>query len=339
MNSKVLGQEATFLLKTVTALLNQVILEQHQTIVVGLSGGPDSVALLHVLRALAGKFNYRLIAAHLDHEWRAESGRDVLFCQQLCDSLGIDFIAAKATALKIEIKYNGSKEEVGRKLRRYFLTKVATQYQAQHIALAHHLDDQIETFFINLIRGSSLSGLGGMKTQSTLYLRPLLQITKIDILAYLNANQLTHLEDITNNCPLFLRNRIRTLLPAMTKIDTRFKPNFTKTLIKIQQANYFLENLAKTQLAQITQGHKLNLKQLFELDPFLQKQIILQWLYQHKVPFIQTEKFVDEILKFFSSTHGGTHQLSPKWLISKKQNLVEVITVPLKSSQLASNFL
>lgn len=307
--------------------LQKLELKPHQIIVVGLSGGPDSVALVHLLAEYQNIFNYRLIAAHLDHEWRVNSHQDMLFCQNLCKKLNIELICKKANELPDfkTIQANGSKEALGRNLRRAFFNEIINNSQASYIALGHHLDDQIETFFIRLIRGSSLSGLGCMQTKNENYIRPLLNITKIEILEYLNKHHLDYVIDSTNESDLFLRNKIRKLLPEVNKLDTRFKPNFIKIIHKIQRAKHFITNLAQTELNKIMINQQLDLKLFNKLDHFLQQEVLLQWLYQNQVKFTQTDKFITEILRFFKTTHGGTHKICSDWQIIKKQNLAQIM--------------
>ncbi len=144
----------------ITTFSNQHnLIPPHATLIVGLSGGPDSVLLLHYLAALAHTHNLTLIAAHLDHEWRPDSYKDVEFCQELTQRLGIKLVASKLSDLSLSRKFNGSKEEYARSMRRHFLEQIQHQYHANFIALAHHADDQQETFFIRMMRGTSLSGL------------------------------------------------------------------------------------------------------------------------------------------------------------------------------------
>lgn len=324
MNNKFVIDKSNRLQKLVNDFLKLIILEPNQTIVIGLSGGPDSVALLHILKSCKESFKYKLIAAHLDHEWREGSQQDSLFCKKLTKKLNIPFITAKASELNLKTKFNGSQEEIGRKLRQHFFTQIAQQYDAKFIALAHHLDDQIETFLIRLTRGSSLNGLGCMKAQNGPYIRPLLQINKLEILDYLEKNNLEYITDPSNESEQFLRNRIRKILPELKQADSRFEQNFARTLQQIQGTNEFIIRTAKQNLEMCTTENKLNLKKLFTLDPFLQKQIILQWLYKHNVSFIQTEKFVAEIFKFLRSPQGGTHQIHKTWCINKKQNLASI---------------
>src|SRR5438132_9177816 len=139
------------------------LIKSGNKIVIGLSGGPDSVFLLYFLASLQQKYNLSLIAAHLNHEWRKEADQEQQDCATLAQNLNIPFVTAKRSELSVPFKQNGSQEEYGRKMRRHFFEKVLHEHNADAIALAHHLQDQEETFFIRLIRGSSLTGLTAMK--------------------------------------------------------------------------------------------------------------------------------------------------------------------------------
>ena len=151
------------------------LIPKNSKVIVGLSGGPDSVFLLHLL---AHKKNHGLVqdvvVAHLDHEWRPNSDEDVQFCHELAKKYDIRLVAAKMSDLSISLKFNGSKEEVARHARRFFFEQLRKKENADTIALAHHAQDQQETFFIRLIRGASLAGLTAIKPQHGYYIRPLL---------------------------------------------------------------------------------------------------------------------------------------------------------------------
>src|SRR5579872_7038532 len=136
--------------KIYTAIQKDQLITPGDTLIIGLSGGPDSIFLLHVLASLRQELNLKLIAAHLDHGWRPDSGKDGQFCQQATSALGVDLLIRKFSDLGISLKFNGSLEELGRQARRHFFEAVRQQYQAQAIALGHHLQDQQETFFIRL---------------------------------------------------------------------------------------------------------------------------------------------------------------------------------------------
>ncbi len=238
--------------KIYTYIQEKNLIPDTSTLILGLSGGPDSVFLLHVLAALRQEKNFTIIAAHLNHEWRAESLYDEQVSQELCQQLGITFISKKMSELHLNIKFNGSKEEIGRKARRTFFESMAKEYHAHAIALAHHADDQQETFFIRLMRGASLAGLAGMKAKDGLYIRPLLNIKKVEILEYLHEHNIAYAIDTSNESADYLRNRIRrSVIPALRAADERFDMNFETTHEQLQQAEDFLQELAKEAFKQI----------------------------------------------------------------------------------------
>lgn len=302
-------------------------IEQHNlvpdksTIIVGLSGGPDSVFLLHVLHQLQSTKNITIIAAHLDHQWRPDSERDILFCQQLCNKLGIPFVHQKLSALGFTKKYGGSQEEYARHARRFFFESVAQQYHAPLIALAHHHDDQQETFFIRLLRGSSLTGLTAMQPQHGLYIRPLLPVSKKEILDYLQAHTISYLTDPTNISDDFLRNRIRnTVIPALRTSDARFDINFATTLERLQETETFLQKLTEQTYATVCTDQKLDYKKLLMLDPVMRYRILLHWLCHEQVSFTPTQAFFDEIVRFFQQSKSNAHAIHSEWKIKKIKN-------------------
>ena len=164
-----------------------------------------------------------------------------------------------------------------------------------------------------------------MQAQNNVYIRPFLNSPKTELLAYLHQQNLSYVTDSTNDSDLFLRNKIRKLIPEIANLDARFKPNFVKTVHKIQETNHFITKLALTELNKISANQALDLKLFNNLDPFLQKEVLLQWLYHHQIKFTQTTSFMHEIIRFLDSPRGGTHNIAPNWQIIKKQNLAKII--------------
>lgn len=305
------------------------LIKPHTTIVVGLSGGPDSVFLLYFLYSIQTRFNLTLIAAHVDHQWRSNSAQDVIFCQQLAQSLGITFISAQASSITLTRKHSSSKEELGRLLRRAFFQELACKYNAHAIALAHHADDQQETFFIRLIRGTTLSGLTSIWPKYDRYIRPLLNTHKTEILAYLQEQSLNYLEDPTNQSDLFLRNRLRTqVLPILSTIDTRFDKNFAKTVDHLQNTELFLERLTQQAFNVITTQQDnlywLDIDQFFGLDSFLHNRLLLMWLCKAQVPFTPSTSLFKEITRFLSTKQAKRHTMYQTWVIIRDKNKAAV---------------
>ena len=305
----------------------------------GLSGGPDSLFLLHILSSLRQgyggqgsphkKGTISLIAAHLDHQWREHSHKDVQFCLEATQALGIPFIVGKRSELATEKKWNGSLEELGRTMRRQFLTKVAKEHNANLIALGHHAQDQQETFFIRLMRGASLTGLTAMRPKQGIYIRPLLQTNKKDIVAYLEQNNIAYLTDPTNASPEFLRNRIRNnVLPALQQCDSRFDHNFLETLNRLQTTENYLNDHTQELFegcARIENNFLwLNINQLLKFHAIMQQRIIMEWLVHARVPFTPTEKFLHEIIRFCKQPGSKTHNMHQDWMLVKNKEWIRI---------------
>lgn len=299
------------------------------TLIIGLSGGPDSVFLLHFLAHFKEKKNLKLIVAHLDHEWRPTSKQDAQFCQQLAESYNLEFVCKTISELNLNLKFNGSKEETGRKARRTFFESLAQEHNASGIVLAHHADDQMETFFIRMVRGASLAGLAGMKAKDGLYIRPLLEIKKDQILAYLKEHNLSYVIDESNSSDEFLRNRIRnTVIPALREADSRFDKCFEHTHAQLQEAHEFLEATTATLLKEIIDDTgSLAISKLDSLHSVVKNRILIEWLCAHKVPFIPSKGLLEELLRFLHQNNDGTHLFYNKWMVIKKGAHARIVTI------------
>ena len=302
-------------------IIKNNLIQENDVIVIGLSGGPDSVFLLHVLISLQKKYNLTLIAAHLNHEWRPEANAEEELCRTIAAQCNIPFVSERLSSLSVTKKYRGSQEEFARNARRQFLEKVLHEHNAQTIALGHHAQDQQETFFIRLIRGTSLAGLIGMHPRNGLYIRPLLETNKKDILAWLNQHSITYATDLSNESDNYLRNRIRSkVLPALNESDDRWNNNFLTTINRLQQENDLLNDIAQSTLHLITQSNDiLDIKQFICIHPSLHHRILILWLIKNNVQFPVTQTFLDEIIRFLLHDRGGTHVIHEEWKLVKKQ--------------------
>lgn len=303
------------------------MLPQGTRVVLGLSGGPDSLFLLHYLATQQKSGKLTVIAAHLDHQWRDNSHEDVKFCAQATKNLGIEFIAVKASELSLQKKFNGSKEELGRDLRRHFFEKVQKEQNANLIALAHQQDDQFETFFIRLMRGATTTGLRAMRPVHNQYVRPLLMTPRSEIIAYLHEHSIDYLTDPSNESPLFLRNRIRhTVLPAIKAVDYRCAGNVQKTLDHLAQADDCLESYTRENLTKIVldceNSKAIQLVELLKLHPYMQKRLLIAWFCELSLPFEPSEQWLSEIIRFLKMPESKSHRVHPQWSLCKKGGIV-----------------
>ena len=201
-----------------------------ETLVVGLSGGADSVALTAALAALRRRRGFALVAAHLDHGLRPGSADDAAFCHALCEALGVTLRAGTARVRERAGREKGGVEQAARRERYSFLRRVRDDEGASAIAVAHTRDDQAETLLLRLLRGSGSSGLGAMRPRSGELLRPLLAVPRREVLAYLAERGLAWREDPSNRELGFARNRVRhELLPYL---EERFNPRVRAALAR-----------------------------------------------------------------------------------------------------------
>jgi tRNA(Ile)-lysidine synthase len=220
------------------------LIEKNDKVLVGLSGGPDSVFLLHFLKKYSKKLKISLGAVHVNHLLRGkEANRDERFCEKLSNELSIPFysvrknIKAKASKEKISI------EEAGRKIRYKEFEKVLVKEGYTKIATAHNADENTETVLLNLVKGTGLSGLSGIPPLRNNIIRPLLVITKKEVLDYLDHYNLKYRTDLTNLIDDSERNFLRNqVIPLIKK---RLNPSLANTLLKSSEVFRNINNLIK----------------------------------------------------------------------------------------------
>jgi tRNA(Ile)-lysidine synthase len=200
------------------------------TVVAALSGGPDSVSLLDALVSASAGGRIQVVAAHLDHHLRASSSEDARFCRSLCDRFGVRLHVGSADVRALARREKGGLEQTARRARYAFLRTVMKEEGAAAIALAHTRDDQAETVMLRLLRGAGSRGLSAMRPHVHDLWRPLLALSRADVLAHLEARGLSFCEDPSNADPIHLRNRIRhELIPYL---ESRFNPRVREALAR-----------------------------------------------------------------------------------------------------------
>lgn len=198
------------------------IIHKDSHVLVALSGGPDSMYLLHLLKTYREKVPFDLRAAHLHHGLRETADRDQAFVESLCEEWDVPLIVERADVKAYARENKLGTEEAGRILRYDFFRR--NKAPGGLIALAHHLDDQVETMLLRLIRGTGLRGMEGMKVLEGDLFRPLLSLTKEEILAALEKNHIPYVVDETNLEPTYSRNRVRlNMIPEAEAINPGFR--------------------------------------------------------------------------------------------------------------------
>lgn len=220
------------------------LLKKGNSVLVALSGGPDSVALLHMFCRLKGRYGITLSAAHLDHGIRPGSSADREFCKDLCRKLQIKFYSKKTNIPAISSKQKLSSEEAGRKTRYDYFEALSEKYGFTLIATGHTSDDNAETVIFNIARGSGLAGLAGIPPKRGKIIRPLIEMTKKDIVNWLKKNKIAFKIDPSNRSLKYARNRIRhTIIPQLEELNSGAVGNILKLSRNISEDIELIDSL------------------------------------------------------------------------------------------------
>src|SRR5215469_4853192 len=245
--SAVAHRTITAVESTVAGVLARLPSGAGNRLLVALSGGPDSVAALHILQRIRGRAGFQLAAAHLNHGIRGpESDRDERFVRELCGRLDIELVVERARGLKPV-----NLEECARELRYEFLNRIADALKAQFIVLGHHQDDQAETVLLRLLRGAGITGMAAMAELGPgRLMRPLLSLDRVAILAYLAAIGAEYVVDSSNFEAKAVRNRVRAgLLPQLAR---DYSPGIARRLAELasemREVGSFIEAEARRSL-------------------------------------------------------------------------------------------
>ncbi|MCO6439109.1 MAG: tRNA lysidine(34) synthetase TilS [Phycisphaerae bacterium] len=234
-------------------LLMEEVIRPDDFLVVGVSGGPDSMALLHILQDLnrIAKWSLRLHLAHLDHQLRPEEGEmDAAFVQAAADSLGLPLSVDRRDVARIAQERRESVEETGRRERYDFFERVCLQVGARLVAVGHQADDNAETVLHRVLRGTGIRGLSGiprrrpLTTESNItVVRPLLRLTRQQLLAYLSDSGIAYREDHTNALREPMRNRIRN--EVMPLLEREINPQVREALNRLGEQAQWMESFLR----------------------------------------------------------------------------------------------
>ena len=289
------------------------LIENGDSIVIGVSGGPDSICLLHILNELKRDLNFKIVVAHINHMIRKEADEETEYVKEFCKKLNIECFVKKIDVVKIAEKEKLGTEETGRKIRYEFFEEVLNKTNSNKIATAHNNNDKVETIIMNLLRGSGVSGLKGIEPiRDKKYIRPLIEIERKDIEEYCKKNNLDPRYDKSNNENIYTRNKIRNII--IPYIENEFNPNILKTINRLSEVateeSKYLDEVTKEAFIQIKKEDKneivLDLKKFNNLDLVIKRRIILYTISKTIGSIDGIEKInIDDIIKLCNNNIGN----------------------------------
>lgn len=284
------------------------------TVIVGFSGGPDSLCLSDLLRRLSGRHGWRIVLAHFDHQLRGEASRDdAQFCKAWAKANGLDFRTVARDIAGEAMDRGESTELAARRCRYEFFAQIQKETGAQRIALGHHQDDQAETVLMRLIRGTGIDGLGGMRPmRRDGVIRPLLAESRKEILRYCESQSLDPRIDHTNLEALYTRNCLR--LEVLPLLAERYNPRIAEALCRTAALaaedsdclNAMADGFVKEYGKKISEGLELPLPALKEQPAAILKRVLRNSLRRVTGSAENLEsEHMEQILSLFSASHTG----------------------------------
>ncbi len=288
------------------------LIKENDVIVVGVSGGPDSIALLWCLNKFKENLKYKIVCAHINHLIREDSTDDEKFVENVCENLKIPFYKKRENIIDLSKKLKKGTEETGRIVRYNFFDEVLKKEGANKIAIAHNKNDNAETILLNLTRGSGLTGLEGIQPiESNKYIRPFIDISRKEIEAYCDKYNLNPRIDSTNKENIYNRNIIRNeVLPILRQIN----PNVEEALSRISKivkeendfVNSYTEKVYKATSQISVGGISFELKDFNNESKTIKQKLVLYTINELVGNTRNVEKTnVDDIIKLAENNVGN----------------------------------
>ncbi len=308
--------------KIVETIKKYNLIQNGDSIVIGVSGGPDSICLLHILNELKNELNFKIFVAHINHMIREEADSETKYVEEFCKKLSIECFVKRIDVIKIANNLKRGTEETGRQIRYDFFNEVLEKTNSNKIATAHNSNDKVETILMNVLRGSGTSGLKGIEAiRDGKYIRPLIETTREEIEGYCEENKLEPKIDKSNSENIYTRNKVRNIV--IPYIKKEFNPNIIKTINRLSEVateeNQYLEKITKETFDRICVGVALqgdpqkkqitlDLKQFNNLELVIKRRIILYTINKLLLSTNGIEKVnIDDIIKLCNKNVGNKY--------------------------------
>lgn len=296
------------------------LIESGDKIVIGVSGGPDSMCLLNILYKISkdNKYNlsFDICVAHINHMIRKEADEETKYVENFCNKRNIKIYIKKENVVKIADEEKIGLEEAGRNIRYQFFEQILKETKSNKIAIAHNLNDRAETVLMNLIRGSGPLGLKGIEPKrNNIYIRPLIQINRKEIEKYCEEEKLEPKFDKSNRDNTYTRNKVRNLL--IPYIEKEFNPNIIESITKLaeiitDEQNYLEKIVNNIYIELLIEEKKneiiLDLKEFNKQDIVIKRKIILYTINKLLKTTKNIEKIhIEDIIKLCNNNIGNKY--------------------------------
>ncbi|MFA6992358.1 MAG: tRNA lysidine(34) synthetase TilS [Candidatus Gracilibacteria bacterium] len=328
-------QEKKKLEKKILDVLGKYV-RKNDTVIVGFSGGPDSVMLLTILAEYSQKVHIKIVPAHINHMLRGkESDRDEKFVEGTAKKYKFKLEKIRKNIVAESKKNKTGIEETGRKIRYEFFKSLAKKYKAEFVITAHHADDNLETIIMNFARGAHLKGLYGMEeienfSEKTKLLRPLIEIPKDKILDYLKTCKIKYRVDKSNKDTKYKRNYIREkIVPLLKNINPNLAESVAKNSADIKDAYQYISSAAEKWIKENALNKDLtefNAPRFLKETESFKKQILMEL---HKILVGTTKDLknihLDEVLNVISKGWGNKKKKLGKLVIYLKNGIIKIL--------------
>ncbi|MDR2388161.1 MAG: tRNA lysidine(34) synthetase TilS [Tannerellaceae bacterium] len=296
---------------------NHLLSDNEKPVIVGFSGGSDSVTLLTVLLRLG----YACVAVHCNFHLREkESDRDEAFAKDFAHTLNVPFYKTDFNTRQYASEKHISLEMAARELRYQWFEEIRERLDAQAVAVAHHKDDNVETFLMNLIRGTGIKGMRGMKPKNGFVIRPLLAVGKKEIQKWLETEHLTYVTDSSNFSNAYTRNFIRlNVLPVLEEINPSVREAITRTFGHLSEVEVIYQFVIEKAKRDVLQDNNRNRIDIAGLLQFPSPETIL---YELLIPFHFTRFVTENIFAALEKTPGKVFYSSTHRLIKDRTHLL-----------------
>lgn len=320
-------------------IINKVIsnIEKHNlinpgdTVVIGVSGGADSVMLLDVMYKISilAKYNLNIKVAHVNHQIRDTAIRDELFVKSMCEKMSIPYFCKSVDVEKFGKENGMSCEEAGRKIRYDFFRELAGENGK--IATAHNANDNVETLLMRLFRGTGLKGLCGIAYKNDNIVRPILNIARKDIEQYIKDCHLTHITDETNLVPIYTRNKVR--LNVIPMIEKEFNSNFCNTVTSsIENFNEdmdFINSMAQKSYEEICSEHdgvvSIDSEKFLILHNAMKSRVIAMAIEKVKGNAVNISSTnIDDVIALFDKNNNSSVDIGNNIVAIRRYGIVDI---------------